>query len=127
MSLGKNSSKVMLTPNFSEQELACKCGCNKCEMDIKFLWRLEHIRSILGKPLIITSGYRCKKYNDSLKESSKTSRHLSGTAVDIKCEDAADRFLLLRAAFTVGMNGVGVGDTFIHIDSRDLPGKIWLY
>ena len=42
---------------------------------------LQPIRDRLKKPMVITSGYRCKRVNELLN-GSKTSQHLKGQAVD---------------------------------------------
>lgn len=43
---------------------------------------LQPIRNQWGKPIKVTSGYRCKTLNDKVK-GSKTSQHLTGDAADI--------------------------------------------
>jgi hypothetical protein len=43
---------------------------------------LDKIREKWGKPIQITSGYRCKELNDKIK-GSKTSKHLEGLAADL--------------------------------------------
>ena len=43
---------------------------------------LQPLRTAHGKPLVINSGYRCKRLNDLLG-GSKTSQHMSGQAADI--------------------------------------------
>jgi uncharacterized protein YcbK (DUF882 family) len=119
-------AEEMLTRHFSKAELACPC-CGACEMDSRFMWKLENIRAILQRPMHINSGYRCKKYNATLKNASPKSMHMQGKAVDVKCQSAEDKFTLLRAANQVGMFGLGFGATFMHMDSRELPGKVWVY
>ena len=47
---------------------------------------LEPLRQAYGKPIIITSGYRCPKLNIKIN-GSKNSAHMSGFAVDTKSED----------------------------------------
>lgn len=42
---------------------------------------LQPIRNYIGKPMIISSGYRCNKIN-ALVGGAKNSQHLSGCAVD---------------------------------------------
>lgn len=44
---------------------------------------LDPLREAYGKPIIVTSGYRCEKLNTLLK-GSKTSQHRFGQAADIK-------------------------------------------
>lgn len=43
---------------------------------------LEDVRELLGKPIIITSGYRSPALNAAVPGSSKTSAHRHGLAVD---------------------------------------------
>lgn len=43
---------------------------------------LDPLRAMIGRPIIITSGYRCQRVNE-LVGGSKTSQHLSGKAADI--------------------------------------------
>ena len=47
---------------------------------------LESIRQEYGKPIVITSGYRCQQLNDAIK-GAKTSQHMYGSAADIKAKD----------------------------------------
>lgn len=48
---------------------------------------LEVIRSLLGKPLIVSSGYRCPELNKAIG-GSKNSRHMLGLAADFVCPQA---------------------------------------
>lgn len=71
-------------PHFTAREFRCNCGCGyPAKLDAKLLYRLELLRKHFGKPVVITSGLRCKSYNDSLVGSSKVSAHLSGDAADV--------------------------------------------
>jgi hypothetical protein len=45
---------------------------------------LEGIRTVLGKPIVVTSGYRCPKLNKAIG-SKPTSQHLKGEAADWTC------------------------------------------
>lgn len=49
---------------------------------------LEPIREKWGKPIIITSGYRCEALNNLLK-GAKQSNHLTGYAADMKTENVS--------------------------------------
>ena len=44
---------------------------------------LEQVRGVVGKPIMINSGYRCKQVNDSVG-SKDTSQHRIGCAADIR-------------------------------------------
>lgn len=54
--------------NFKPEEFKCKCGCELTyyAMDCNLLRLLQETRDHFGKPMTITCGHRCKKYNDSL-------------------------------------------------------------
>ena len=43
---------------------------------------LDHLRAALGVPLLISSGFRCEAWNRKVR-GVRTSRHLSGWAVDV--------------------------------------------
>lgn len=47
---------------------------------------LDPLRAIIGRPIIITSGYRSQQVNE-LVGGSKTSQHLSGKAADIHIQE----------------------------------------
>nr|DAW61260.1 MAG TPA: peptidase [Microviridae sp.] len=79
---------TLAAPHFKESEFKCPC-CGSLGQRIhpRLLFRLECMRSYFGDcPIVITSGYRCRKYNSSLKGSSKTSGHMKGKAADLYIE-----------------------------------------
>lgn len=75
------------TKNFDlKKELRCGCKGKHCTgypvvYDVNALIYLQDVRDEYGA-VTVTSGARCKKFNNSLKGSSKTSRHLKGKAFD---------------------------------------------
>lgn len=69
--------------HFKKSEFACGDGCGYDDISLRLVQILEKIREHFGgKPVIITSGCRCSKYNNSLAGSVKGSKHLTGQAVD---------------------------------------------
>jgi len=63
------------------EEMQCRCGCGKKDIDLHFLWRLRLARDLANTPFNITSGVRCQRHN---KEVGSTSRnHVEGHAADI--------------------------------------------
>ena len=50
---------------FKKAELRCRCGCDEAKMDGKFLSKLDTLRSRYGKPIVLSSAYRCTKHNES--------------------------------------------------------------
>jgi len=86
---------MQLSPNFSLSELVYSETAEERGIDntpppeiIENLRRLaaglEAVRSLLGRPLEISSGYRCAALNEAVGGSS-TSQHLQGLAVDFEC------------------------------------------
>lgn len=83
---------MKLTPHFTAEELTATSNKEYAEKNkelittgIDYLYHLagfaERVRAIVNKPLIITSGYRCKELNDALR-GSRTSQHLLCEAID---------------------------------------------
>lgn len=79
-------------PNFRKEEFKCGCvkhGLNYCngypsEIAYSLVEIMQKIRNHYGKPITISSGVRCKKYNNKLKGSSGVSNHLEGLACDFR-------------------------------------------
>ena len=119
---------------FTETELACK-GTGECKMDPAFMLRLERLRMVFGKPLIVTSGYRSPAYNAKVSGTGQDGPHTTGRAVDVSIR-GADALKLIDLALECGFTGIGVkqsGDgRFLHLDDLPAaPGRprptIWSY
>jgi uncharacterized protein YcbK (DUF882 family) len=93
-------------------------------MQVDFMIKLQKVRDIYGKPMQITSGFRCAKHNLAVG-GSPTSQHMLGLAADIQCGSFHDRYALINAAFAVGMRGIGVYRTFVHMDLRKGEPSMW--
>lgn len=106
-------------------------GSGKINMNREFMIRLNLARKIAGIPFVITSGYRTKAYNNSLKGSAINSSHLKGRAADIMATNSKERFKIVNALQEAGFNRMGINFDrgFIHVD--DDPSKpkdvIWGY
>ena len=77
---------------FKKEEFKCNCDGKYCngyphKISKQLVGDMNNIRAHFGKPITITSGVRCKKYNNSLKGNSKTSKHLEGMACDFWFND----------------------------------------
>jgi uncharacterized protein YcbK (DUF882 family) len=110
---------------FTTGEFACKCDCGfgSVESDIspKLIEKLNIIRTLYGKPMVVTSGARCEEYNASIggkKKSAHLPHFWTGQcrAVDIKVTSSYDRFKLLDLALKIGFKRIGLAKTFIHLD-----------
>ena len=116
---------------FTEQELACKCGCGKADMDPAFMAKLNEIRRIVARPFAVTSAYRCPDYNDQVSKTGRNGPHTTGRAIDIRA-DSRLRYEIMAEARNQGITRFGIARTFIHIDdlteAAGFDGRvIWTY
>lgn len=103
-------------PHFSPQELACShCGELPEDLDVEFLDKLENLRVQVGKPLKVNSGHRCRVHNLSVGGAAY-SQH-KALAVDLALA-GHDPLQLYKTSLALGFLGVGLGDSFIHLDMR---------
>lgn len=116
---------MKLSKNFTAGELSCRCGCGaRPTRDLVRL--LQRLRDELGRPLVVTSGARCERHNRAVG-GARYSKHVTGEAVDLSCQDGVLRYALVQKALELGFTGVGVAKDFVHLDIRDESAVCWLY
>ena len=103
---------------FTESEMVCNCGCGGVLVDDRLFPLLDRIRSKVGKPVYILSGYRCPAHNAEVG-GVMDSQHLEGTAADITYDDINVESLT-EIAIDCGASGVGsyFNQGFVHVDCR---------
>lgn len=86
-------------------------------MDFQFMMKIDGLRSQFHKPMIIGSGYRTAEHNRKIGGAAN-SAHVKGRAVDVNTVgwQSWERKELVRIAKLKGIQGVGIADTFIHLD-----------
>lgn len=87
---------------------------------------LDKAREIAGIPFFITSGLRTKQKNEDVGGVNDSS-HIKGLAVDLRCRDSRERFLIVKGLISVGFMRIGVESDHIHTDidiSKDV-NVIW--
>tara|TARA_A100001201_G_C4020953_1_gene180570 strand:+ start:381 stop:758 length:378 start_codon:yes stop_codon:yes gene_type:complete len=99
------------------------------KMDKNFLEKLDYARGIAGIPFTINSGYRTENYNNNVLGARVGSSHCKGLAADIRAIGSRDRSLIIQALISVGINRIGIANTFIHcdVDKDKDQDVIWLY
>ncbi|WP_238492442.1 D-Ala-D-Ala carboxypeptidase family metallohydrolase [Desulfotruncus alcoholivorax] len=108
-----------LSPHFKEEEFACRC-CGMVRVNSYLVEKLEQLRARLGgRPVTITSGYRCPAHNQAVG-GARLSQHLLGNAADIIIRDIPPG-KVAAAAGEFGFPGVGQYSGFTHVDVR--PGN----
>ncbi len=116
----------MNTKNFNFKEFECKCGCGKNQTHPNLILKLQEVRDVFKKPMIVNSAYRCEKHNKKIG-GSPTSSHCEGLAVDIRCTNTKDRYSLIYFLITLGFKRIGVYPTFIHADiDTDKNTGMWV-
>ena len=109
-------NNLQLSKNFRLNEFLCKEGKNEVLIADGLIDMLQSFRDYLQKPIIITSAYRSPEYNRKIG-GSPTSQHLYGRAVDIKVPGILPMDVG-NAAAEIGFKGIGVYNTFTHVDIR---------
>jgi len=114
-----------LTANFSRSEFACSCGCGSDNISLALVDRLQMMRDIHG-PIAITSGIRCVDHNKAVG-GVDSSAHVPadiddgeeevGHAVDLSIKSSGSRFGLCNAAMGAGFRRIGIGKSFLHLDT----------
>ncbi len=127
-----------MTKNFSRSEFACKgaaCCDNSAPISAEHVEKLQALRTYIGLPLRVTSGFRCKKHNKTVG-GSVTSQHILGLATDITCASLSAQELITKVVefdtrtldaldlvsdlgnFVFSGIGFYPDQNFIHLDSR---------
>ena len=116
-----------LSPHFKAHEFRCSDLSRVIVLDKALVELLEIIRTHYNKPLHINSGYRTVQYNASLKNSSPKSQHILGKAADIWLNDISPKQLYswLNSKYPNSL-GLGIYDTFVHVDVREGKSR-WDY
>lgn len=123
-----------LSEDFAFYEFDCPCmrvSCDKTVVSKEMIDMIQKLREYTKFPISITSGYRCKEYQQDLRdkgyETSKgPSSHELGIAADILC-GAYDGKQLAELAEKVGFKNIGIGRRFIHVDLREDGPRRWEY
>lgn len=118
-------------PNFKASEFRCShCGSEGIRAEL--LDRLQAMRTEYGKPMIISSGYRCPQHPVEAPKA-VPGAHALGLAADISTQ-GAEAHRILGLAFKHGFTGIGVqqkgSGRFIHVDvaKNELPRpSVWSY
>ena len=99
---------MKLTKNFSLEEMYRSDTARRCGIDNKPQTEevvenlralctevLQPLRDHLGKPVVVSSGYRCKDLNRNVG-GVENSQHLKGEAADIKVRDREELIDVMR-------------------------------
>ncbi len=102
--------------------------CSIKDMDSQTLHMFDIARELAGIPFIVNSAYRDLAHEHSRGRDGSSS-HVSGKAMDIRCQDSRSRFLIVNALIQAGFDRIGIANTFIHADNDESKDDrvIWFY
>ena len=110
-------NRVRISPHFMLSEFQCRCCC-RVMISAELLNMLEMLRALWGKPLFITSGYRCRAHNEAVG-GARGSAHMRGMAADIAAAEAQE--ILAGCARTVGFRNIIKGGVkkYVHLGLQE--------
>jgi len=115
----KKGDNQKIATNFRAREFDCQgtgC-CSTTPIDEKLVQYLQQIRTHFGKPVYLTA-YRCRTHNARTPNASPNSRHIYGQAADFHIDGVSPEEIA-KYAESIGVKGIGLYDTFVHIDTRE--------
>ena len=121
--------------NFTPEEMACR-HCGTILIAPEFMDRLQAMRSKLGFPFLVSSGYRCPAHNAKISTTGRSGPH-TVAAVDLAVF-GIEAARLMTAAPGFGFTGRGLlqhgswARRFIHLDDLEntpstLRPRVWTY
>lgn len=119
-----------ISHHFTRSEFRCKgksCCGGSAPIDPFLVINLERLRALAGKPLKVNSGFRCLVHNRTVG-SNDSSQHTVGRAADLRPPDGMTPGELAALAERIpAFRGIGIYDTFVHVDVRPGPISRWDY
>ena len=104
--------------HFKVKEFACKDDSQIVFIDSYLVSILDILRNQVGKPVIITSGYRTPTRNKAVG-GAKYSYHMRGMAADIRIKGMTAKEIANKLNEIIPNEcGIIVYSTWVHIDTR---------
>lgn len=111
--VGFYSENFPISDNFMLSEFACKDGSKTIIINPLLIEKIQKVREITGRPIVVTSAYRNPVHNKNVGGNPK-SLHMEGLALDVIPNIDKDKFADICKS--VGFTGIGVYGTFVHLD-----------
>lgn len=109
-------NNIKVSKNFKLYEFQCKDGSNLVKVDSVLVNKLQQLRDLIGKPIIVNSAYRTPEYNKKVG-GSPNSQHVLGKAADIRVNGLTPK-QLANYCEKIEFGGIGIYKTFVHVDTR---------
>lgn len=119
----KKGTSTKLSANFNSTEFDCHGSgcCSATLIDEKLVEYLQKVREHFGKPVNVSSAYRCATHNKNVGGATG-SYHMKGQAADIYINGVTPAEIA-KYAESLGILGIGLYETnadghFVHVDTR---------
>ncbi len=109
-------NNIRVAPNFLLREFECRDGSHQVVLHRELLERLQALRDMLSRPVIINSGYRNPAHNAAVGGGPDSYR-LRGMAADIRVPGLSPAELA-TAVRQAGFRGIILYSTFVYVDVR---------
>lgn len=80
---------------------------------------VARIEDHFGKPVYISSGYRCPEYNERIPGASSKSYHVHAMAIDFSIADVPLQDIYDYIDKEIVICGLGIYRSHIHVDCRN--------
>ena len=99
----------MITPDYTINEMSCRCGCGIAETDPEFMLMLQELKDQMQGPLRVCIGRSSDHHNDrvSTAKNKKNEVHTLGQASNILISGER-AMLIFEKARKVGFSGIGL-------------------
>jgi hypothetical protein len=121
----EKGENISISKYFSTKEFSCHChfpDCKKQRISKNLVAKLGDVRKEIGQPLVVTSAFRCQKYQAFLRASgvntvvAKASQHELGNAADVVPLDG--KMEGIEAICAKSFDSIGLAKNFLHLDTR---------
>lgn len=118
-------NNFQITENFNLQEFECTHPEHRhVQVDTRLVNLLQKLRTKLGLPIWIQSGYRCPERNKEVG-GADNSQHLFGRAADISLTNMSKSSgEVANIAKGIGFTGIGLYNLFLHLDVRKVETPV---
>lgn len=130
----KKGNDIWINNWFKTKEFECRCTNKECvdqKIAVELIEKLTAIREYTKSPMRISSGFRCSKHQEAIRNSgtstvvAKKSTHEKGDAADISVSSLTTLNLLPVAEKQ--FKAIGIANNFLHVDLRDDKVRRWNY
>jgi len=121
LDLNAASGSTKVAANFALNELMSATKGQWGVFSPQAVFKLQQVRTDLGVPLHVNSGFRSPGYNSGIDGAAKYSRHQFGDAVDVTTKGATSLATIEQACKQNDASFTLMYDTHVHCDWRNLP------